>query len=470
MAREMIVLIVLSLVSLNLQLPSCVGSQVSPRSFNRLRSSEHSMAFCCGFPKMPWPRDSGQGRAGHVHSRRVISKCQMSRHQARCLCRRELLQRTLLQASAVVILPLAKAEDVSAAQFATSETWGNQGTLPEGREFAARAVRELLRAKRLPTILQLNEAQQVLIEAWSVITCFSLFHDFRSCPGGRDGWKSMLLEQVEKLQEPAARPSSDAYEVINTILLPALGDRYALHLLPQVLEEVEEIAAGDQVVGLGIAFVQPPSPSPGLRQRLKVLTVVPGSLAEKAGIRYGDRLVSIDGQDVGGMRGRDPGVIIPGPVGSRVAAVFQRESQAEEGKPDKETFKTVRAFLERQPMAADVVSFSWLEAGAGGAGGAGARGGRVGYLSVLTFAGPPVAAPASSLLAPLTRAQPPAPLVIDLRGNAGGSLTEAQVCLSVSLPLCLSASLPLCLSASPDRSAGAAGRGGAGKLQASHPG
>lgn len=333
--------------------------------------------------------------------------------------RRDLLLRLL---QTLAILPLAELDHVAAAQFARSETWGNQGTFPAGREFAARSVRELLKAHGLPSILQYNEAQQVLIEAWSIITCFSLFQDFKSCPGGRDGWKSMLYDEVEKLQGLAMRPSSDAYAAINNILLPALGDRSALHLLPQVLEEAEEISEGAQVVGLGVAFVQPPSPSPGLRPRLKVLTVVPGSLAAKAGIRYGDRLVSIDGQDVGGLQGRDPGLMIPGPVGSKVDAVFERESQAIKGREKSagRQLETVSAVLERQFMAADVVSFQWLRALSG------ARAVPVAYLSVLSFAGPPVAKPASSLLGPLRNTQPPPPLILDLRGNAGGSLSEAQ--------------------------------------------
>ena len=362
------------------------------------------------------------------------------------VCRRELLHNLLLYTLTIILTRT----EVDAASFADNQNWGNQGTFREGREFAARSVRDLLQSKGLPTILKLNEAQQVLIEAWSAITCFSLtIQDFRSCPGGRDGWKGILIKEVEKLQEPATRPSGDAYAAINNVLLPAIGDRSSLLLLPEVLEEVEEIAAGDAVVGLGIAFVQPPSPSPGLRQRLKVLTVVPGSRAAKAGIRYGDRLVSIDGQDVGGTTGRDPGLLIPGPIGSTVDARFERDVPSGQGSPAAvptggatrtrtaaPPATTVRALLDRQPMAAQVISFSWLRL----------RGAAVAYLAVLTFAGPPVAKAASALLAPLRAAAPGTgmldegigggtprapPLLLDLRGNAGGSLSEAKALLDV---------------------------------------
>ena len=103
-------------------------------------------------------------------------------------------------------------------------------------------------------------------------------------------------------------------------------------------------------------------------------------------------------------------------------AVFEREIQAmkRREKSAGRQLEIVNAVLERQLMAADVVSFQWLRTLSG------ARAVPVGYLSVLSFAGPPVAKPASSLLEPLRKTQPPPPLILDLRGNAGGSLSEAK--------------------------------------------
>ena len=57
-------------------------------------------------------------------------------------------------------------------------------------------------------------------------------------------------------------------------MLSALRDRTELLLLPEDPEEVDEVHAGEQVVGLGIAFVQPPVFASGQRSCLKVLTVV----------------------------------------------------------------------------------------------------------------------------------------------------------------------------------------------------
>jgi hypothetical protein len=297
--------------------------------------------------------------------------------------------------------------------YARGEIWGNQGTSRSGREFAARAIERLLERKGVRTIMLLNDAQQVFIEAWSLIISFSLYQDLNSSPNKRKVFADLLGRAVDSLQ--SARGSSDAYPIINGVLLPALGDRAASLLLPEVLREDEDIAAGDQVVGLGVALVQPPARAFGKRERLKVITVVYGSRAANAGIRYGDRLVSVDGIEAGGLRGKDPGLLIPGAVGSLVRVRFERGGG-----------EVVDTVLERQMMVADLASFSILSTQGGG-------GERVGYLSILSFAGPPMVERVRGLLAPMLelRQQTSAssegpPLVLDLRGNAGGSLTEAQ--------------------------------------------
>ena len=108
--------------------------------------------------------------------------------------------------------------------YARGEIWGNQGTSGSGREFAerrefaARTVVRLLERKGVPTIMLLNDAQQVLIEAWSLVCCFSLSQDLLSSPHKRRGFADLLERAVDCLQR--ARRSSDAYPLINGVLLP----------------------------------------------------------------------------------------------------------------------------------------------------------------------------------------------------------------------------------------------------------
>jgi len=156
-----------------------------------------------------------------------------------------------------ILIGIASTPSTPIADYAQGEMWGNTGTQVKGREFAGTAVQNLLKAKGVPTILQLNEAQQVLIECWSIITCFSLYQDFQRC-GGQEGWLKILYREVDLLQDASppsmsaistsSRKSSDAYAAINNALLPALGDRSAMLLVPEVVEEIEDINEGQQVV------------------------------------------------------------------------------------------------------------------------------------------------------------------------------------------------------------------------------
>jgi carboxyl-terminal processing protease len=293
----------------------------------------------------------------------------------------------------------------------------------------------------------LNEDQQLVVQAWSVITIFFLYPDFPYTPGGRLGWVRNLFSEVDKLDDGIS-DGTRAYAAIETGLLPALGDRYAQLLRPSEAEEAEDISEGAAAVGLGAAFAL--SPAPGEQPR--VIAVVPGSGAERAGLRPGDRLLALDGQRVG-PAGRDARPLIAGPIGTRVRAVLERPDELGLVGGRRRTYE---ATLERSLMTIDPASFRWLPAPARPR----APAVRCACLQITTFAGPPVAARVRDALRPLRPGAdgappPPAALVLDLRGNAGGSLTEAASAARALLELgrarAAAAAAPLAVAALVDR-------------------
>ena len=63
------------------------------------------------------------------------------------------------------------------------------------------AVSRLLQHRGLPTILQLNDAQQLVVQTWVTISCFSLYQDFSRLPDGRAGWERILRRAVDDLAD-----------------------------------------------------------------------------------------------------------------------------------------------------------------------------------------------------------------------------------------------------------------------------
>lgn len=57
--------------------------------------------------------------------------------------------------------------------------------------------------------------------------------------------------------------------------------------------------------------------------------VVPETPAEAAGIRTGDRIVSIGGQEASGLSARDAAMLLAGPIGSELDMVFAAKGGGE---------------------------------------------------------------------------------------------------------------------------------------------
>jgi carboxyl-terminal processing protease len=313
-------------------------------------------------------------------------------------------------------------------------TWGRGSD--EGRQFASSTVENLLASKGISSVLKLNDQQQLVVQAWSLMTAFYVFTDFLHTPDP-NVWAGLLSSEVEKLDDFAERNQSyNAYVAIENSLLPALGDRYARLLRPDEAEEAEEIAEGGKAVGVGAAFALTPAQG----EQPRVIEVIPGSLAALAGVRKGDKLLGIDGQRIG-AGGKDAGPLIAGPVGSKVRAEFLRPVPGSIKDGDGLRFAVT---LERALMTIEPVTFRWLDAdvslntvGEDDGGGRRHSGNfSCAYLRILTFAGPPVVAPFREAVRPLRQVPGPSKiLILDLCGNAGGSLSEAAAVTEMLLDL-----------------------------------
>ncbi len=188
-------------------------------------------------------------------------------------------------------------------------------------------------------------------------------------------------------------------------MVAELGDPFSAYLSPETMELRDEELTGE-VSGIG-AFVSAQEETGddvvacdllSATCRIVVISTIPESPAEVAGIRPGDVIVSVEGEPVAGMTLDDSTARVRGEEGTEVTIGIER---------DGETFEVT---LERKSIASPVAVGQITDPG-------------VGYLrlSVFTENAPEQFRQALSDLLD----EGAETIVFDLRGNPGGSLSAA---------------------------------------------
>lgn len=175
-------------------------------------------------------------------------------------------------------------------------------------------------------------------------------------------------------------------------MLEALGDEHTTYMDPNEYEQATIELVGEYE-GIG-AWVDPDG------EYLVIVSPMPGSPAEKAGLLPGDTVIAVDGED---MTGRDGSLVIRrimGPAGSTVRLTILRKDNPE----------PFEVSLDRASITVPSVESRMMDEG-------------IGYVRMFTFGDDTTAELRRSLKELL--AQNPRALVLDLRGNTGGYLSTA---------------------------------------------
>jgi carboxyl-terminal processing protease len=187
----------------------------------------------------------------------------------------------------------------------------------------------------------------------------------------------------------------------------ASGDRHAL--------DFAIVGAMAKSLNSSHTFISASSSQPGqafagvgitLSADLVVTDVFPGTPAEAAGLRVGDRIIAVDGVSVEGMKSDEVSPRVRGPVGSTVQFTVVRGGQAE----------PVTLTATRAEIAVPWVDARVLEDG-------------IGYLKIRLFPAPDALGVFDQAVAMLDGADIKA-LVIDVRDNAGGFIDMSDKVVS----------------------------------------
>jgi carboxyl-terminal processing protease len=176
-------------------------------------------------------------------------------------------------------------------------------------------------------------------------------------------------------------------------MLESLGDEHTSYLDPEQYTEANVHLQGEEYEGIG-AWVDVTG------DYLKIISPMPDSPAEKAGLKPGDKVVAIDGEDMTGKDGEYARQHVLGPKGSIVTLTILREGA---GQP-------FDVKVERAAITVPTVAGKMLD-------------NNIAYVQLFVF-GDSTAADLKKTLSGLMD-QNPQGLILDLRNNGGGYLVTA---------------------------------------------
>jgi len=175
-------------------------------------------------------------------------------------------------------------------------------------------------------------------------------------------------------------------------MLESLGDQHTAYMNPDQFMQAN-IPMDGEYEGIG-AWVDTST------EYLTIISPMPGSPAEEAGLQPGDEVIEIDGEDMTGLDGSLVIRKVLGPAGSSVVLTIQREGETA---PFEVTI--VRAKITIPSVESRILDDD------------------IGYVAIMTFAAETQSELQDNLEEIL--AENPVGLIIDLRNNGGGYLQTA---------------------------------------------
>ncbi len=213
-------------------------------------------------------------------------------------------------------------------------------------------------------------------------------------------WQSWDLVHQQYVNQPV--DETKLMEGAIKGMLDSLGDPHTSYMDPTLYtQEMGALNTGNQYEGIG-AWVD------ATGSYLRIISPMPGSPAQKAGLQPKDIILAVDGEDMTGVPGDSVLKKVLGPAGTNVTLTIQRGAQ-----------KPFDLVIQRAQVTAPQVEFHMEK-------------NNIAYIHLFMY-GEPATGELTKALQDLLP-QKPAGLILDLRYNGGGYLDTAIDVLSQFVP------------------------------------
>jgi carboxyl-terminal processing protease len=223
--------------------------------------------------------------------------------------------------------------------------------------------------------------------------------------GGSDDASEQALDAIEdnyfEEVDPDELEDSSVKGMIDE-LKRRYKDRFTHYFGPEAFERFRQGVEG-QFSGVGLSVSE-------VKQGLRVARVFDNSPAQQAGIRKGDIITTVDGRSIAGESAELATSKIKGPPGSEVTVTVLRPSTG-----DTRDYPLTRAEVDVPALESELRQVNGIP---------------VGYIELLTFTKEGVHGDLREAIQSLEDRGAQG-LVLDLRGNGGGLLTEAVLTSSL---------------------------------------
>ncbi len=205
-------------------------------------------------------------------------------------------------------------------------------------------------------------------------------------------WTRSTTRSSQRAKAAHATPSDFAYAAIDA-MAKATNDRYTQFFTPAEFKAFNEALDPQRIGGIGVMI----EPDP-LSGSVRISYVLPGTPAERAGLRVGDVIVTVNGTPTKGLNVEGVSGLLRGKPGTVVAVSLRRD-----GSP-------VAASITRDNVQPPTVIYKMLSDG-------------IGYVWIIAF-GRATPGEFDAAISRLNE-QGAKALVLDLRNDGGGYVNSA---------------------------------------------